>query len=190
MHDYGAINDACRSLVSVLEHGLGELRPAATAEAHRLDDTPASDPARITVFLYEVNRDPHTRNAPTRREGSVVRKAPIGLVLRFLLTPWGGDLETEQHLLGRTLQIINDHAIIAGHWLKGGLADSDAALKLTDTPISLEDRTRIWQSVQQPYRLSITVEMKVVRLQAGSRPAPSPVRTRDQQSGGIEGQGE
>lgn len=180
MHDYGAIGDASHTLVDFLSDGLSALIPPATAELHRLDEMPSTDPARITAFLFEVIEDPHTRNRPVVREGHSVRRSPLGLTLRYLLTPWGGDAATEQRILGRVLQVLHDNAALSGAQLRGGLAKSDIALKLTPSPLSLEDRTRIWQSVQKPYRLSTTLEVKVVTIRSERTRAIEPVRTREQ----------
>lgn len=183
MHDYGAISDVSQTLARVISDGLGLLQPPAMAEIHRLDETPASDPARITLFLYEVMEDPNARNQPPTVENGQTRRAPLALTLRYLLTPWGGDADTEQRILGRTLQILHDHAILAGPDLQGGLAGSETALRLTPNPLSLEDRTRIWQAVQKSYRLSTTLEVKVVRIRSDQTVDATPVRTRVQTTG-------
>ena len=69
------------------------------------------------------------------------------LILRYLLTPWGGDRATEHLLLGRALQTLHDDAILSGPQLQGGLAGTSEALKLKLAPLTLEEQTRVWFAV-------------------------------------------
>jgi hypothetical protein len=62
------------------------------------------------------------------------------------------------------IETFYDNANIAGTKLQGGLANTDAVLNINLAPITLEDRTRVWYSVQKPYRLSLTYEVRVVNL--------------------------
>ena len=60
----------------------------------------------------------------------------------------------------------------------GSLAAEDQALKVTLAPLSLEERTRVWHAVQRPYRLSISYEVRVVRLDSEVFDRARPVRER------------
>ncbi len=171
--DFDVIAAVSETLQDLVTQGLTVISPASPPTAHVVDllqpfATPTQ--ARVTLFLYEIVEDPSARNRPhTRRQSSTaveVRKPPMALLCRYMMTSWSSMWSTDQRVLGRVMQLFYDHAIISGPQLKGALAGTDAAIKMTLAPISLEDRARVWYSVQQPYRLSLTYEARVVDLDA------------------------
>jgi hypothetical protein len=102
----------------------------------------------------------------------------MALRLRYLVTPWSGDLFTDHRMLGRVLQVLYDDAILNGPQLQGGLAGTSQALKVTLAQLTLEERSRIWHAVQQPYRLSLTYEIRVVNLDPIEQRIRVPVQVR------------
>ena len=122
----------------------------------------------MTLFLFEVAEDATLRNRPPIRAVSppnlTLQRPPVPLILRYLLTPWGGDRRTEQLILGRALQVLHDGAVLSGPQLQGGLAGSDDAIKLRLAPLTLEERTRVWHAVQKPYRLSVSYDVRVINI--------------------------
>lgn len=125
-------------------------------------------PARLTLFLFEVSEDASARNRPRVREvvppDITIRKPPMALLLRYLLTPWSGNPLTDHRILGRAMQNLYDNAILSGPTLQGGLAGTDQALKVTVSSLSVEERARVWYSVQKPYRVSVAYDVRVVNL--------------------------
>jgi hypothetical protein len=95
-----------------------------------------------------------------------IDKPPMALLLRYMITPWSGTRASDHQLLGRVIQILYDGAIIHGPSLQGGLAGTSEALKITMSPIPLQERFWLWQSVQKAYRISVTYEVRVVNLDA------------------------
>jgi hypothetical protein len=164
--DFSVIADVSKTLESALTGTLAPL--GAAAEIHDLQGPIPVAPARVTLFLFETSEDPSARNRPVRREiqpGSLVLHKPaMALDLRYLVTPWSGDRTTDHRLLGRVMQFLYDNAILSGPALQGGLAGTEQALKITLMPLALEDRTRVWHSVQKPYRLSVVYGVRVVNL--------------------------
>ncbi len=177
MGDFGVISDVSETIVGALDAELAKLTPRARAE---LNDLSGAVPAGLvlTVTLYEILEDAASRNRPrvqqtTTGAVTVTRKPPMALLLRYLLTPWGGDQPTEQRMAGKAMQVLYDDAILDGLALKGTLAGGRDTLKITLAPLSLEDRTRVWWAIQKPYRLSLNYEIRVVNLDtldATSRP--------------------
>jgi hypothetical protein len=157
------------------------------AVVHDYNTDPVTSPASMVLFLYEVAQDPATRNRPPLREeagGNIrLRKPPLTLVLRYLLTPFAGDRLTEQRMLARTMQALYDQPIRFGPDLRGeqapdGLLNSNASLKLHLALLTLEERTRIWNSIQRRYRLSVVYEVRLAELDADSTTEAPAVRTR------------
>ena len=137
---------------------------------------------KLTVFLYDICEDPASRNRPPVRslppDAPSVRKPPMALLLRYLLTPWGGSQVTQQEMLGRTLQSLYEDAILDGAQLSGGLAGSTDALRFTLTPLSLEQKSWVWYAIQKPYRLSLNYEVRVVNLDVVKAVPVVPVASR------------
>ena len=126
--------------------------------------------------------EPTTRNRPktTRLVGGnlLVRKQPLGLRLHYLVTAWGGDRATEQQILGRVMQLMYDDAVIDGAELAGSLAGTPAELRVSLSPMQLEDRARVWWAIGQPYRLSVNYEVRVVDIDPTTETSSTPVLSR------------
>lgn len=154
---------------------------------HDLQGVIQQAPPTLTLFLFDVAEDPSARNRARIRDvvppDLTIRKPPLALMLRYLITPWGGDRDTEHKILGRVMQTLYDDAIISGTQLAGtpppnGLAGSDQALKITPATLTLDERSRVWFSVQKPYRLSVAYEVRVVNLDSAIADPQRPVGNR------------
>jgi Pvc16 N-terminal domain len=189
--DYSVIADVSATLQAVLTAAYQPLDPAAppVAQISDLQGNIATDPARVTIFLFETVEDPSAKNRPRVRvppppapppppNRIYSQKPPMALLLRYMMTPFSGDRLTDHRLLGRTLQVLYDGAIISGTQLQGGLADTDQALKVTLAPITLDERARVWFAIQKPYHLSITYEVRVINLDALTVETATPVSQR------------
>jgi len=174
--DFNVIGDVSSIIVETLTDALRPLggNPPPTALLSDLTDPISTNPPVLTVFLYEIAEDGPSRNrAPVRSEpdgsatGRVVnRKPPMALLLRYLLTAWGGDQVTQHQMLGRALQALYDNAILSGPQLRGSLAAGTDALHLTLTQITLDQKSWVWFALQKPYRLSLNYEVRVVNLES------------------------
>ena len=192
MPDYGVIAAVSETLQTVLSNAVKPLdNPPPTAEVSDLQGAISTSPARLTLFLFETGEDPSARNRPRIRGVSAPKltqtKPPMALCLRYLITAWGGDRLTEHRLLGRTMQVLYDGAIISGPDLQGAsLKGSNECLKVTLSPISLDNLAHVWWAIQKPYRLSISYEVRVVNLdsEAVTEIVPVSQRTLGYSSGG------
>jgi hypothetical protein len=86
-------------------------------------------------------------------------------------------------MIGRTLQALYEHPVFAGPDLRGdpapaGLQGAADALKTTLAPLNLEERTRIWNSIQHQYRLSVSYEIRVANVEPERFTTASPARSR------------
>ncbi|CAL9604007.1 DUF4255 domain-containing protein [Streptomyces sp. enrichment culture] len=184
MGDFGVIADVSSVLVHTLTrslHGLSQVEPPI-AELNDLSETVQTPPPKLTVFLYEIAEDPTSRNRPPVRSQPpgppTTSKPPMALLLRYLITPWGGDQTTQHRMLGRALQTFYDDAILDGTRLSGSLAGGTDALHLTLTPLTLDQKSWVWYAIQKPYRLSLNYEVRVVNLDPAVRTGVRPVRSR------------
>jgi hypothetical protein len=98
--DYNVIADVSTTLATVLTNAFKPLDPMAppVAEISDLSGNISTNPARMTLFLFEAVEDPSARNRPRVRvvqpppppNTVTFRKAPMALLLRYMLTPWSG----------------------------------------------------------------------------------------------------
>lgn len=184
MGNYPVIGDVSETLRSVINAGLSSLVPAPTVEVHDLQGAIPTAPAHVTICLYDVTEDPSAKNRPHRKSTGPagtfrIEKPPMALLLRYLVTPWSGTRAADHQILGRVMQILYDGAIIHGPALQGGLAGTSEALKITMSPIPLQERFWLWQAVQKAYRISVTYEVRVVNLDAIQAQLVRPVALRD-----------
>lgn len=193
MPGYSIFADVSETLVAAIDAALVTLDPMNPPHAviHDFSGVVSVNPPTMVLFLYEVAQDPTTRNRPPLREdapgGVVNTKAPLPLVLRYLLTAFAGDRVTEQRMLARTMQALYDRPLKLGPDLVGdpaplGLAGTNVVLKVHLTMLTLDERTRVWQSIQRPYRLSVIYEVRLVELDAELRTAVPTVRSRQLES--------
>jgi Pvc16 N-terminal domain len=191
--DYSVIADVSKTLETVLTAAFSSLGPQPpVAEIHDLSGQISTQPARLTLFLFEVAEDAALRNRPPVRTQAppmlAIQKPPMPLVLRYLATPWSGDRETDHKIIGRTLQTLYDEAIISGPNLLGTLASTSQALKIKLVALELEDRARVWHAIQRPYRISLVYEVRFVNLDPTGFELRPPIRSRQLDSAVAVGQ--
>jgi Pvc16 N-terminal domain len=172
------------TLQARLTAGLSSLGPPTpVAVLHDLSSTPPTDPPRVTLFLYDIVEEPTVRNRAKTTEvvGNElrVRKQPLGLCLHYMMTAWGGDRSTEQRMLGRVLQMLYDDAILDGPELAGVLSGTESELRVSLSTMRIDDRARVWWAINQPYRLSVNYEVRVVDIDPTVEQASAPVHVRD-----------
>lgn len=124
----------------------------------------------LSLWLYRITRDEDNLNDPPERiTSSLFREPPLPLRLHYLLTPvvdpgTPNNAEIEQRVLGKVLQSLYGHAAFGGTDLAGDFSGTDTELRTRLEPMSLEDSTRIWNALEQPYQLSISYEVTLVRI--------------------------
>ena len=70
---------------------------------------------RLSVWLYQVQENGFMRNQPPSRvpqQDEMVRYPPLTLNLYYLLTPSTKSMAGDQMVLGRSMQILHDNAIL------------------------------------------------------------------------------
>jgi Pvc16 N-terminal domain len=186
--DYTVIEAVSRALQRVLTEALAVIDSDVPpiAAPHNLQPPPGGQPPVLTLFLYEVTEDYTMRNRDSTRQLQVsngrerykITRPPLPLELRYLVTAWANDRATEQLMIGRTMQVLYERQVRRG-------ADLDPQLDLpllsiTLAPLTLEERTRVWWAIQQPYRLSLNYEVRVIDVDVsdGDADQAAPVRER------------
>lgn len=135
----------------------------------------------ISLWLYRVTRNGHTLNHPPRRVATnQVLPHPIPVDLYYLVTPIAADSADEQTLMGRVMQVFNDHNTIRGSDLKDALEGGTEELRLTLDTLSLEELARVWDALKEPYQLSVSYMVQLVTIDSDHEPIQvSPVAVKE-----------
>jgi hypothetical protein len=169
--NFRAISEVSRFLRRTLFLGFSEdqaLLQHVPSEAAIVLSNPG-DPApvearRLSLWLYQVVPNEHLRNAPMMRQPNddVEAYPPLALTLYYLLTPSTGSDEGDQIILGRALQIFHDSSILTLESQDEPGTGEELHLSLVQRTI--EEVAQVWEALQQPYRLSVCYEVRVVRI--------------------------
>lgn len=128
-------------------------------------DLRENDAVRLSIYLYRIVEDPHTKNQfPVPSVGDRLRKPPLSLDLFYLVTPLVGSPREQQIVLGKVMQVLYDRAILNGSDFVGSLAGSEEEVRIILNPVSLEETTRVWQALEMSYRLSVCYTVRVAMV--------------------------
>jgi hypothetical protein len=134
-------------------------------------------PPALSLFLYRVETNKSMRAAwasVAYREG----QAHLPLDLHFLLTAWAENAEHEHLILGRAIQIIEDHPIVTGPMLDP-LTDwvPSEAVQFYFEDLTTEDVMRTFDSLPVDYKLSIPYLARIVVMDGAVQRPDMPVST-------------
>jgi hypothetical protein len=119
----------------------------------------------ISLWLYRVNREPDTLNRPPERIGpNLLRSQPLPLTLYFLITPMLAKPQDEQAVLGKVVQVLNDHAIVRGAQVGPVLGADGTELHIALDGLTLEELARVWDVLKEPYQLSVCYLVQTVKI--------------------------
>lgn len=188
MSDYlvlDAVSKALRQILWDAFNADGVIRPIVGSEAAIVFSNPtetARDSSnRLSLWLYQITENEHVKNQPMLRAavqppppppgGRAPRQAaqypPMALNLYFLATPFAQSDELDHLLLGKTMQVLYDNAII---FLEDIASNIFEELRVIFCRLSLEELTRIWESLREPYRLSVCYLVRVTRIDSRRTP--------------------
>ena len=135
----------------------------------------------ISVFLYQITENAFMKNQPIEPiEAGQLKYPPLALNLYYLLTPYAGE-ETEpikgwdlHTILGRAMQVLYDNATLEGPALLHILQEIHreeyyekiGQIRIILDPLSLDDLTKIWNSLDTTLRLSVCYEVRVIMIES------------------------
>ena len=182
-----AIKDVTRGLQALLVSQLSAV--SSTAQVSLLPPGEAFPSGLgVNLYLYRIIESPFTKNQawPGDRTTPPSNFPALGLDLFFLLTPFapapdpsatsGDDAHT---MLGAAMLAFHENPILnqvhingfdADAVLSPALLNSFEQIKVRLSATSLEELSKIWATINQPYRLSVAYEVSLVTL----APTPPP----------------
>ena len=168
---YTVILEVSRFLRMTLWNGLdGEQTIHDGAYLQGLASIKLTNPAdpdpdrRVSLWLYNILPNEHLRNSDfVRVKGDdQIQFPPLSLNLYYLLTPSTGSDEGDQYVLGKSMQILNDSAVLQVN--NPGAPGTAEELHLSMAQRSIEELAEVWEALQKPYRLSVCYEVRSVRI--------------------------
>ena len=187
MSDYVVVAATSRALQQILWEAFAKdplINPIISSREEIVFRNPtqtAMDSAnRLSLWLHQVNENEFVKNQPmlhgnNGRDGNngheSLRYPPLALNLFYLVTPFApqGDPESEHILLGATMQVLYDNSILfLRNQTQGEVVAEEVRIILSR--LSLEELTRIWEALREPYRLSICYEVRVTRIDSKRMP--------------------
>lgn len=172
MSNYNVISAVSNELRGILwqayqaDATIGNLVPSEQAIAFtNPTQTALETDKRLSLWLYRITENEFVKNQPPlRRNGpDTLTDPPLALNLFYLITPFApaGQTDGDHLLLGATMQVLYDHAIIPLQQAAGPVFEE---LRVVFCRLTLEELTRIWEALREPYRLSVCYQMRVTRI--------------------------
>jgi hypothetical protein len=141
------------------------------------------DALGVNLYLYRVLENPATRNMPWRGDrggGQPTQSPALGLQLYYLLTPLGSkpedtslDGDSAHTMLGLAMLALHENPVLndahlpdfdADVELPASVLNSYEKLKVYLVPTDLDELSKIWSTINKPYRLSAVYEVSLVEL--------------------------
>jgi len=173
--DYKIIHDVSLRLRRALWDGfkddpelVGQVPSLESIALTNPSEKSADDSRALSLWLYQVQQNEFLRNArPTRipDDPSIVRMPPLAINLFYLVTPSTKSMEGNQIVLGRSMQILHDNAVLlvtTGQDAK----KAEEEIRVTMCHRDLRELAEVWEALQQPYRLSVCYEVRVPRIES------------------------
>jgi Pvc16 N-terminal domain len=135
----------------------------------------------VSLWLYRIERDNETLNAPPRRSAKdKLLHQPLPLRLHYLIVPvvdisqrLDGP-ELEQNILGAVLQCFHDHATLRGAVLQGDLAGSKQEFHMRLESLDLDQMSRMWEALSHAFQLGVSYEATAIPIDSSFQPETAP----------------
>jgi hypothetical protein len=162
-----AVSDALRSVLWDAFNADPVVRSIVGSEAAIVFTNPtetARDSSnRLSLWMYQVSENEFVKNQPApRRNGHNSQlETPFALNLNYLITPFAPSGEADHLLLGLTLQTLYENAILVLQRPADAIFEE---LRLVFCRLTIEELTRIWEALREPYRLSVCYQVRVTHI--------------------------
>lgn len=176
MSDYTAIADVSYTLIDLLRNKMEDLIDPDSIVVASPGEIEANDSVRLSLFLFQVIENVHMKN----QEMQIINPAklkypPLIMDLFYMLTSYPSSgiqdkterTKEEHSILGKAMQVLHDNSIITDPLLRGCLTDDGQELHISQTPLNLDNMTKIWSTFQdRPFRPSVCYLVSNVRIES------------------------
>lgn len=176
MSDYTAIADVSYTFIDLLRNKMEDIIDPDSIVVASPGEIEANDNVRLSLFLFQVIENVHMKN----QEMQIINPAklkypPLIMDLFYMLTSYPSSgiqdkterTKEEHSILGKAMQVLHDNSIITDPLLRGCLTDDGQELHISQTPLNLDDMTKIWSTFQnRPFRPSVCYLVSNVRIES------------------------
>jgi hypothetical protein len=150
------------------DHDFGLPPPTEAIAFEPPGDRIRGNRTQLSLFLYHIEVDPHTRNQPDLRIApDGLRRPPLPLNLHYLVTPLT-DAEDDNHLmLGRILQHFHFRPAldsIAGVPIGDSFGGGVSELRIAFESLPVTTLYTLWSMIESPYHLSVTFSVTPIAI--------------------------
>jgi hypothetical protein len=126
---------------------------------------------KVSVYLFHVAADRFYRSTyPTGGQPQRIPEQPLALTLYYLITAYSPTSHNnEQRAMSVVLKCFHEAPIKK-------LNTATEEFTLTLEPQTVDELSRLWQSINSPMRLSAVYRVSVIFISAPEPPPPQPVR--------------
>jgi hypothetical protein len=172
-----AVSEALRGILWEEFNADAVIRPVVGSESaivfRNPTETARDSGNRLSLWLYQITENEFVKNQPMLRVNENGRHTttqfpPLGLNLFYLVTPFAPSGEADHMLLGKTMQVLYDNATILLQDITNAIAEE---VRVIFCRLTLEELTRIWDALKEPYRLSVCYQVRVTRIDSLRTPS-------------------
>ncbi len=171
MAGYEVIADVSRTLQELLRKNL---TPEPINEEELIGMCSPVEPGNYVlgfdVYDLEEKRDLGAQININLRPG-IQKNPPTPLMLYYMFTVYSkaelvNRVLDEQRIIGRVIQVLNDHSMLKGDHLQGNLKGTDTELIIARVNLTMEEKVVIWSLYNQPYQLSVYYSVGPIYLES------------------------
>lgn len=161
MADYTIISDVSSQIVKILRE---KMCPEPIPSPNNIEvSSPASQDVDyiVGVYLYDIAEDNEVAQPPLMQAGRAkLRRLPRPYTLNYMIFVNGGSqmglkAPDIQKILGRTAQVLNDNATFLPNQLQTWLDIQEPPIVLSQAKVSMDEKIRVWQSINKPYQVAL-----------------------------------
>lgn len=175
MSDYPVIADVGKTLRTLLwDHMQADshITPDIIGSKNEItlsspDELEAESARKLSLYLYRIIENPFLKNQELPgNDPQKINGTPLTVDLLYLVTPETGDIEKDQILLGKVMQVFHDFAVVRGSVFEGdALKGTTGQLRLQFYSLPLEEIVNLWQSFsKKSFKLSVCYQVTPVRI--------------------------
>ncbi len=116
---------------------------------------------------------------PVMRPDGTMTNPPVSLNLSMMISVASkAEKETrtmdEQMIMGRVIQVLEDNKRLPEEYMPPALRAAGEAIRISNVPMQLEEKTKIWTMFNESYKLSVFYKVGPVQLESAVTTMPAP----------------
>lgn len=158
MSDFSVISEISNEILKVLRENICPELIQSSESVKLVAPTDKNTDYQLGLYLYDIQEMREYKQMDLIRTGGNEAKYPgRPLNLFYILyvnskSQMSADAESEQRIIGRSMQILMDHSVL--HIPSSGEGEEEGAA-VTFLTLSFEDKTKLWTVLSMPYQLAV-----------------------------------